>query len=947
MHRTGLAGCLVLATISLTVAAQAQVTLETTRMRLVIGEDANWRSVLDRASNRECLAEGVALPVAKVTIGANSFSASGASYDGKRLSLRFARTDTVLTYEVSTAADCPVLRLMQISGTRPQTVTLLQLPCCPTDQIGTRLDCAWDDRTAVALLSASQQTDCSATGGKHALLRAFSQDAPGPKLEGAAVAVVVCPTSDFKRVARDLSHACGLLTNEDADGTPVKDLAVTRGSYWFLTFGESEVDQVVDYCERSGIKQVMIASGSWCRSVGHYLFNETRYPHGKQGLKAVVDKLHAHGILVGMHCFVSKVSKIDPYVTPVPDRRFWKDRQTTLAADVTADQTTIAVKDDLSQWPGSPVSKQKTWEGGVAKHQEVILGDEVVQYESIDPSGSRFLGCKRGAWGTKASAHRTSEAAVHYGVDGCINGYIIDQETTLMAEVADRIAGIFNDCGFDMVYFDGGEDVNTLRFNYFSANFQEQAMRRFTRRPLIHMGTVRPHTLWHSYARAATVDTYLNTIHGNILAGVPLDRWPTVRDHIDKSVRQVEAWRKDMMPGELGWFGIWPREANTDGLQLDEVEYLLCKSLALDAPVSLETSFSQMESHPLTPEILRLVREYERLRLTGSVPQGTRTKLAETGKDFALIEEPGKVSFASVKPLKLTGPLQELRACVGTLGTGSVATVWHPLREGQLAIPLEASEVTATNLTGQRLAVTAHKGSTSVPVGCFRTTLLCAGLSPDQLRQALEASELQVKPPTLIFVQAEDYKRLEGSMALGSKVGVREPEAFGDVIVCTGQQSRETTQPWYVEYTVQIPQEGRWTLWARVRYPSGIDDSFGILTPQEQVTLGSAQTLGNCGANDKKWHWTGRGAGTTTPPPGQPVTFRLPQGPFTFRLYAREGPGTAVSNPRLDMLCLTDDPGVVPTEEAARKWLETSGKPRGSGHPLESRWLAPAGLPAP
>ena len=116
MHRTGLAGCLVLATISPTVAAQAQVTLETTRMRLVIGENASWRSVLDRTSSRECLAEGVALPVAKVTIGANSFSASGASYDGKRLSLRFAGTDTVLTYEVSTAADCPVLRLAQISG---------------------------------------------------------------------------------------------------------------------------------------------------------------------------------------------------------------------------------------------------------------------------------------------------------------------------------------------------------------------------------------------------------------------------------------------------------------------------------------------------------------------------------------------------------------------------------------------------------------------------------------------------------------------------------------------------------------------------------------------------------------------------------------------------------------------------------------------------------------
>ena len=209
-----------------------------------------------------------------------------------------------------------------------------------------------------------------------------------------------------------------------------------------------------------------------------------------------------------------------------------------------------------------------------------------------------------------------------------------------MAEVADRIAGIFNDCGFDMVYFDGGEDVNTLRFNYFSANFQEQAKRRFTRRPLIHMGTVRPHTLWHSYARAATVDTYLNTIHGNVLAGVPLDRWPTVRDHIDKSVRQVEAWRKDMMPGELGWFGIWPRETNTDGLQLDEVEYLLCKSWPGRAFAG--ASFSQM-SAPVRRKsslVASMGAAAERVGAAGR-------RSWRNCKDFALIEEPAS-RFASV-----------------------------------------------------------------------------------------------------------------------------------------------------------------------------------------------------------------------------------------------------------------------------------------------------------
>ena len=55
-----------------------------------------------------------------------------------------------------------------------------------------------------------------------------------------------------------------------------------------------------------------------------------------------------------------------------------------------------------------------------------------------------------------------------------------------------------------------------------------------------------------------------------------------------------------MIPGELGWFGINPADGEYDGLQYDEVEYLMCKSLAHDSPISLQTSFLRMEQHPST-----------------------------------------------------------------------------------------------------------------------------------------------------------------------------------------------------------------------------------------------------------------------------------------------------------------------------------------------------------
>ncbi|MGD8239534.1 MAG: hypothetical protein PVH68_13325, partial [Armatimonadota bacterium] len=730
--------------------AAAEVAIESSSVRLVLGDDAVWQSLVAKADGRDRLAPDAKLTVAAVRHGGRTFNASSVAARGDALTVTFAGTDTVLEYVVQQSEKWTVFCVQAIRGTRPESAIFLRVPVAITANVGRRLNAAWDHETTICVMAANRQADCRASGGKFATLTASTQDAPGPRIEGAAAALIVCPTPEFKAVARDASHAFGLPTNEDADGTPVKDTDLARGSYWFLRFSAAEVDKVIEYCEKTGFKQVMLSSSSWCTSPGHYTFNTSRYPDGRESLKRAVDRLHAERILVGMHCFVSKVSKKDSYVTPIPDRRFWVDRETTLAEAIDAEETAVRAGPDLREWPGSPVCSQKRWEGGVVKHQEVIIGDEIVQYEAIGPEGKwdTFLGCARGAWGTMAAPHAAGEAARHYGVDGCINGYIVDQETSLMGEVADRIAGIFNYCGFDMVYFDGGEDVDRRRFNYYAANFQDHAMRRFARRPIVHMGTVRPHLLWHSFARTATCDTYLNTLRGAIISGASIEQWPTVKGHIDRSVRRVMDGKRSMMPGELGWFGIWPKGDDTDGLQLDEAEYLMCKSLAYDAPVSLQTSFDRMDSHPLTPGILEIVREYERLRMGAGVSEDVTEMLAEIGRDFAMVQWGRERTFVPVEEVPLVGGTQDARAFVGELGDGSVATLWHYLREGHVLLGLDPAKVTLTSFAGEGLQFEIEDGKPLIPVGSRRNTLICRGLSPAELRSALEAAEVREREPT-------------------------------------------------------------------------------------------------------------------------------------------------------------------------------------------------------
>ena len=457
-----------------------------------------------------------------------------------------------------------------------------------------------------------------------------------------------------------------------------------------------------------------------------------------------------------------------------------------------------------------------------------------------------------------------------------------------------------------MVYFDGGEDVDRRRFTYYVTRFQEKAVSKF-RRPLVHMGTIMTHLLWHSFSRSSTVDVYLATIHGAIQAGAKIEKWPTVRQHIDHSVDYMLSIRQDLMPGELGWFGIWARGKEYDGLQLDEFEYLMGKSLAYDAPVSLETGFGQMESTPLTPQLLEIFRVYDDLRMRRAVDEGTRKLLAEKGKDFALVRSGGRPRFVAVTPVAQVGGGREVRACIGAMDGGTVATLWHSFREAEVLLEIAPDAVRVADLAGKPLRPRVEAGKALLAADSRRTTLFFAGRTPEQVEALLAGAVVRRKPAVEVRVEAEAYTRCEGSLAKGSTVGIQESEASGDVVVPTQAPNRDAPQPWFCEYTVNIPDEGRWSLWARVRYPSRTDDSFGIVLPGEKVTLSMEQVLGNCGASGGQWHWSGRGGGSTAEPPGQPITFRLKKGAFTFRIYAREGSGNPATAPRLDALCLTDN----------------------------------------
>jgi hypothetical protein len=916
------------------------IVIENVRMRLELGADATCVALIDKRTGKNLAPSSGGGRVVDARIGRKHVAAQRLSFRDGLLTVGFAQHDTELVYQVKTHPDWILFRLERVRGTRPERLTLFRIPVSIAGTVGTYLNSARGEDVAVCLLAANLQSDGRAADRKGwTELRITTQDAPGPRLEGAAAALIVAPPEEIRAVVQKAAVAFGMPTNA-RDGVTAKELPGAKGSYWFLGFGENEVDKVIALCDRSGIRQVMLSFGAWSTGPGHYAINRRNYPGGIESLKASVTRLHEAGILVGAHTFASKVKKTDPYVTPVPDKRFWKDMQATLAETVTATQTTIRARESLAEWPGSPVCARTSWEGGVAKHREVVIGDEIVRYVTIGSPGTHdtFLGCERGAWKTRAASHDAGTAVRHFGVDGCINGYIIDQETSLLDEVTSRLADVFNTCGFDMVYFDGGEDVDKRRFNHYVTRHQAVTMSKFTKRPIVHMGTIMTHGLWHSFARAGTVDHYMNTMRGYMIARggeaniervkevvdgtvqrtVAYDlqgqrkQWHTVKEHVDRSVRRALTMQNSLMPSELGWFGIWPKNAYSDGLQLDEFEYLMVKSLAYDQPISLQTSFSRMEAHPLTPQILEMARTYEEMRLRGpALDEVTRAKLRQLGKDFVLVRSEGVREFIGVREVpEAACSGDRVRAFVGTLGSTAVATLWHIARGGTLELDVEPARAVAVSFAGDPIPLEPAADGVAVSVNGGRTTLLVQGMTADELGRRLAAASFEEAKPVRIWLQAEDCRVFTGSMTRCAGGD----GAFSEAIVCAGKPSPDNFTTGFCEYVLKLPHRALWSIWGRMRYPSGNDDSFWLVRPD----TGEKRVLGNCGADAKRWHWGGSGAGSTGKAPGQPIRWLLPAGTFTLRVRAREGRGTPSLNPRLDALCITDDPDYVPTDADAR-----------------------------
>lgn len=425
----------------------------------------------------------------------------------------------------------------------------------------------------------------------------------------AGVGVIACPRAQFEKTIERFEHASGL-PSPRVDGVWAKTSPAAKRSYLFITnFAEKDTDEVIAFAKRGHFDAILIVQSSWCSSTGHYPINTKNFPRGLDSLKATFARLKRAGFKVGLHYLAPSIYPPDPYLTPVPDPRLFRDASAELAGDVDAKATFIPTIAAPEKFPAE--------DGGYDGDGAVIqIGNELIRYteRSMKPPFG-FTGCVRGLHGTVAAVHSRGEKLTHlrksYGY------FLFDMDTTLINEVADNLARVVNALNADLVYWDGSERLQGDHA-YYNAKLQKAFYDRFKNKNMLIQGSSHSHYSWHIHARCASADG-----HGD-LKGYLDERTPSFTNY----------YFPNLMPLDIGWYYVYDVQAT-----VDQFEYVLNKSVGFDSSVSLQTSPKHIREHPYIDVIVDLIGAYERLRLGGKVPEETRAKLRVPQHDYRLVRD--------------------------------------------------------------------------------------------------------------------------------------------------------------------------------------------------------------------------------------------------------------------------------------------------------------------
>jgi hypothetical protein len=422
---------------------------------------------------------------------------------------------------------------------------------------------------------------------------------PGETVVGSRVALFGCPP------AAALDRIGAIEVAEGAphpvfDGQWIKQWRDQGRSYLIAAFTESTIDELLRYTSRANLMTLYHPEpfASW----GHYGLDPKMFPSGDEGMKRAVEKGKALGIRIGVHTLTNFINTNDPYVSPVPDPRLARAGSSTLSTDIDGRATTIPVAS-----PDYFANEKANW------LHTVVIDQELIRYGAVSSTEPwTLIDCQRGAFGTKAGAHRA----------GTSIGKLIDHPykvffptLDLQDEIATNLARWFNKTGVSQLDFDGREGcLASGQGDYAQDRFAEVFYRHLDH-PVVNGTSTSSPYYWH-------INSYCNW-------GEPW--YGGFRESMQEYRIQNQAlFDRNYVPNMLGWYRL------TATTSLAEMEWMLARAAGFGAGFAMSTTIEELRTNRDTGLLLNTIREWESARRSRAFSAAQRARLRDSTLEFHL-----------------------------------------------------------------------------------------------------------------------------------------------------------------------------------------------------------------------------------------------------------------------------------------------------------------------
>ena len=629
--------------------AKELLRLETRWATMSIGDDGTILSLKEKDSGRELIAGRQPVLAVHQT-------------SGRRLQARrMRRQDDLLVADFPRGIGSAAIRIEakdQYFVVTPAAVdvadvaqfTFFQLSPAPREYIGNMAGLASDQASGVCLRSLALEVDTSfrspapqfraSTAAEHGLI-------------GHRIGLAAGPRQHLIEMLRSMAENESV-PKSHYGGPWSMGAEETRGSYLFANMAAKDTDAWIELARRGGFTNIHLHG--WWTTLGHYEPRKAYFPNGLDDMKATAERIRAAGLKPGFHTLTACISTADPWVTPVPSPHLIASNSYTLSKPLSAADTTILVNE-------APAAGHDLVWSYSCNGNALRVGNELIRYSGISRTAPyAFLECERGAFKTQATAH-PKDAAVDYLQQRYLAFYP-EPKSPLAAELADRIAHVYNECGLEMIYFDGSEGMRS--------RYGIDAMRWAIFQRLgggVTEASQWGHNSWWFHSRLGAWDHPV---------------WAMKPFH-DEHIRLASQFRlSDLLEPQLGWWAPRGPSSVARGHFPDEMEYFAAKNLAIDGPMSIQgVHATGRPSNARMEEQLTILGWYERLRLARYFDESTLKRLREPGSEFRLRQ--------SAEGCWRLTPAHLAKHRISAMGNGSERWVTeNPFAKQPLRVRLEA-----------------------------------------------------------------------------------------------------------------------------------------------------------------------------------------------------------------------------------------------------------------